>query len=98
MPRLSYSALDDGQRAQIAHLFADSLFGTDASLYEYEINNGVIVSRQATRPAPRTTTIKTVTVKTMEAAAEEHINHPMPISALSAIVINNLSQLEEVSA
>lgn len=38
MQTVSFSALDQGQLAQVAYLFADEIFGTDASAFEYELN------------------------------------------------------------
>lgn len=38
MPALAYDALNETQAAQVAYLFCDELFNTDARAYLYEIN------------------------------------------------------------
>ena len=39
MQSLPFSQLTDEQRARVAYLFADSIFGTDANAYAYELND-----------------------------------------------------------
>jgi hypothetical protein len=40
----TFAQLDDTQRAQVAYLFADAHFGTDANSYRYELDRGGNVS------------------------------------------------------
>jgi hypothetical protein len=38
MTSLPFSELTDDQRAQVAYLFADQIFGTDVNAFAYELN------------------------------------------------------------
>lgn len=40
-----HSSLTHAQRAQVAYLFADDAFGTDASAYEYETEGDKVTGR-----------------------------------------------------
>jgi len=55
-PKMNYQSLTSQQRAQVAYLFADDVFGADPSAYEYEVNGGMVAGRTAIsdqRPAVR---------------------------------------------
>jgi hypothetical protein len=46
MTSLSFSDLNERQLAQVVYLFADSIFGTDATVYAYELaTNGDVKGR-----------------------------------------------------
>jgi hypothetical protein len=109
MTSLPYSNLNESQRARIAYLFADAVFGTDTRAYLYELDKqGNVTGRTATNPtAPKAMRAKQsapviVTTAPEVNITDELIQHAsMSMDALAAFVADKLystSILEEVKS
>lgn len=109
MPALSYTSLSDSQRAQVAYLFADHIFGTDAGAFTYEVKDGNVYGRALDRTATngdrrskqRARQIPTLKVTMLK---EVHITDELihqartNMDALAASVANQIHSLKEVHA
>lgn len=109
MTSLPYSNLNESQRARIAYLFADDVFGTDARAYLYELDKqGNVTGRTAVKPtAPKAKRAKQsvpviVTTAPEVNITDELIQHAgMSMDALAAFIADKLFQisiLEEVKS
>lgn len=106
---MNYSSLTPNQREQVAYLFADEFFGTDAGAYLYEVKDGVVTGRTRTgTPAHRAKQSAPVMVKMIE---EVHVTNEMLMSAHMAMdalaasaagrmfnLLNQTRKLEEVKS
>lgn len=106
MSSLSYSSLSKSQRAQVAYLFADAIFGTDASGFVYEVDGEEIRGRRAIDPQKNQVRARRVDLTTPKVTMlqEVHITDEMTIrsmsamNALAASVANHIHSLKEVHA
>ncbi|MBI5950181.1 MAG: hypothetical protein HY865_00875 [Chloroflexi bacterium] len=101
-----YSALTAEQRAQVAYLFADEAFGTDASAYLYEVDKGGAVTRrkpdtekQSPLSTARTTSINVKAVRDEHVTAAQVETATMHMDALAAFIAEKIYQptFEEVT-
>jgi hypothetical protein len=102
MNSLPFSQLTDDQRAQVAYLFADSIFGTDASAFAYELNDqGEVKGRSriatngdaANQPRARKTNIVQIHMIEEVNITDELIRHAsMSMDALAASVAQRIYQ------
>ena len=102
---LTLSALNKQQSIQVAYLFADHLFGTDASAYLYSLNQrGDVSGRTPTASDDGHRTTKGVTVTNIMNCIDDHASGEqiraaqMHMDALAAEVAMKLYQkhFEEV--
>jgi hypothetical protein len=109
MSSLPYSNLNEIQRARVAYLFADAVFGTDTRAYLYELDKqGNVTGRTAAQPtapkAKRAQQSAPVIVTTAPEVniTDELIQHAsMSMDALAAFIAAKLFQisiLEEVKS
>jgi hypothetical protein len=107
MQTLPYSSLNEKQLAQVAYLFADQFFGSDASAFVYEVDGkGEVKGRAlATKDeGQRTERTKAHSPINVNAIAEVNVTEEMintanmHMDALAAAVAQKLyqSQFEEV--
>lgn len=103
MQSLPHSALNTNQLAQVAYLFADEIFGTDASGFVYLVNDaGAVTGRryQAERlQVGKFRAAGEVRVTTQEdEATDEFISMHMSAGALIALLTERLmiNNFEEV--
>jgi hypothetical protein len=106
MSTITHSALSEEQLSQVAYLFADDAFGTDASAYLYEVDRrGDVVSRQLTVDGGRSSTTRRVTLMTVTGrpslqVSDEQIKIArMHMESLAASVAEKLyqQQIQEVT-
>ena len=102
-PPVPYSALTPDQRAQVADLFADDLFGKDARAYLYDVVNGQVVRRERMAASERCTarvkSINVMTVRCNNISAEQIAVAQMHMDALAVSIAEKLyqQQTEEVT-
>lgn len=104
MIALSYSSLSDSQRAQVAYLFADHIFGTDAGAFVYEVDSeeikGRVLAGQQSQVAQRarTATPKVTMLQEVHITNEMTMQSMSAMNALAASVANQIYSLNEVHA
>lgn len=103
MQIIAHAALDQIQIAQIDYLFADAVFGTDASAYLYEIDKrGCVTGRVRVNAKPVTRAAQNAEV--LITAREVHVNDKdlqtanMHMDALAASIANKLYQRQQLLA
>lgn len=101
--QLPYTSLNSHQLAQVAYLFADEHFGTDANAYLYEVNkDGDVKSRvpQKTkgntqrRRAKPNSPVKVHIIKEAHLTNEIIHNARMHLEAFAQSAAEHISQLE----
>ncbi len=105
MQTLAHSQLNDAQLAQVAYLFADAHFGSDARAFVYEVNgHGDIKGRHAAEgqsPA-RSGRSKRRPPVNIQITQEAHVtesmifNAQMSMDALAASIAEKLSQHSQI--
>lgn len=107
MTSLPFSSLNKKQLTQVAYLFADEAFGTDASAYLYELDKGGDVKgrtmdkQQTAMPRAQMRPEIKITVSQEANVTEEMIQRSrMNMDALAASVARRIyqRQLEEVTS
>jgi hypothetical protein len=107
MQSLPYSSLTNEQRARVDYLFADAIFGTDASAFVYEwdgkdikgrTSNQLAVTSRARKLDPAS--VKVTMVQEVNITNELIQSANMHMDALAALIARKIyqSQFEEVSA
>ena len=97
MQQLSHSELNEHQLAQVNYLFADSIFGTNAAAFVYELKNGDVKGRTLAssdfhRRAKQDSPIKVTAVEEVN-ITDEIIRHAnMSMDALAASVAEHFYQ------
>lgn len=106
MQTLPYSQLTQAQRAQVAYLFADQHFGSDAGAFLYEVNKqGVVIGRamdgepQTAKGRSRRGPVQVTCTQEVNVTQRMIFNAQMNMDALAASIaakLNQQSQIEEV--
>jgi hypothetical protein len=105
MTSLSFSDLNERQLAQVAYLFADSIFGTDAAAFNYELTtNGAVKGRSRIvvlncAAGKRSRQNSPVQVHMIEEVniTDELIRHAsMSMDALAASIAQNIYQSQPI--
>jgi hypothetical protein len=103
MTSLPFSSLTDKQLVQVAYLFADSFFGTDASAFVYEVDGGEVIGRWTMDGGRCTEThihpkVNVTVSQEVNVTEEMRKQVNMNMDALSALVAQNIyqHQFEEV--
>lgn len=109
MSSLPYASLSESQRAQVAYLFADHIFGTDVNAFVYEVDGERVkgrvksVNSEQSSVSRRARQNARVVVTMVEEAyiTNEMIAHAqMSMDALAASIAQRLNQSipQEVNA
>lgn len=106
MQSLPYSSLSETQRADVAHLFADHIFGTDAGAFVYEVEDGKVCGRvldpTAKNSDARSARARQIPMVKVTMLQEVHITNElihsarMNMDALAASVANRIHLNQEV--
>jgi hypothetical protein len=104
MQSLPYSELNQSQLEQVAFLFADEHFGTDATAFTYELDqDGTVKGRaavsghQSTKARARQSAPVTMIAIQEVHITEDQIKHAMmSMDALAASIARELYQREQV--
>ena len=67
---MQYQTLTPAQQSQVEYLFADQIFGTDATGFEYEVKAGNVIARSRIAPSGEAEARKPKTVRVHVAVRE----------------------------
>jgi hypothetical protein len=106
MSSLTYSSLSESQRAQVAYLFADAIFGTDAGAFTYEVKDGNVHGRmmdrtatngdaRSTNRARRISPAKVTMLQEVNITDELKFTARTNMDALAASIASKLQQSQE---
>lgn len=105
MQSLPYSSLTEEQRARVAYLFADALFGTDASAFVYEWDGQDIKGRYQANIKCQVKRVRKVGPASVKVTMVQEVNITdaliqsanMNMDALAALIARQIyqSQIQE---